>query len=161
AELEARLERERRLHAAFHDPADRDRIQKDLESRLPRYRDVSWWSMGMVRLAEFREAESAPDSLIHAREAAYEGFRAYPQTPGGRRANQMVAWIEAPSYEATGMSSDAPGRRSVRISHKNLASLFFRAYRIDFDESVTNNFRLAPSPSDVRAMLQDRPEAEW
>jgi len=161
AELEARLERDRRLHAAFSRPEDRARVRKDLEARLPPYRSVSWWAMGMARLAELREADEAPDNLVRAREAAIEGFRAYPDSPGGRLANRIVAGIEAPSYETTAMWSDGPGRPSIRVSHKNLSALYFRAYRVDLDESVMNNGRLAPSPADVRSLLRDRPDAEW
>lgn len=89
AELEARLERLRRLHDAFTEAPDRAAIRKDLEVRLPRYKDISWWALGMAELAAFRQAEDAPDNLIRAREAALEGFRAYPQSPGGRRANAI------------------------------------------------------------------------
>ncbi|HEY1434236.1 MAG TPA: hypothetical protein VGG65_02615, partial [Thermoanaerobaculia bacterium] len=161
AALEARVERLRRLHGAFVDESDRAAIRKDLASRLTDYRDIPWWAMGMAELAAFHQAEGAPDNLISARASALEALRAYPQSPGGRRANRFVADIEAPEYEATSMSSDAPGRRSIRVMHKNLASLFFRAYRIDFDESVAARFGMRPSTSDVRSMLADRPEAQW
>jgi hypothetical protein len=44
AELEARLERSRGLHAAFTEETVRALIRKDLEARLSRFRSVPWWS---------------------------------------------------------------------------------------------------------------------
>ncbi len=160
-ELEARLERVRRLHAAFPEKPDRAEIERSLEALLPRYRDDSWWAMGMVTLATLREAANGPDDLVRAREAAVQAFEAYPRSPGGRRANEIVARIEAPEYALTSMSSDGPDRPSIQITHKNLSSIYFRAYRIDFDRSVEANFRLTPGVSDLRAMLRDEPEARW
>ena len=164
AELEARLERLRRLHAAFLREPDRGAIRKDLEARLPRYRDVSWWSMGMAELAGFLQAEAAPDALTRARAAALEGLQAYPQSPGGRRANDMVVTIEAPDYAAASMSSDAPGRRSILITHKNLAALSFRAYRVTLEEWIGRaaGYDVQPTGEQFRRLIRGGPPAaEW
>ncbi|HEX7184186.1 MAG TPA: hypothetical protein VF756_20325, partial [Thermoanaerobaculia bacterium] len=53
AALEARLERLRALHARFDRKAERQLIRRDLEERLPAFRDLPWWSMGMATLAGF------------------------------------------------------------------------------------------------------------
>jgi uncharacterized protein YfaS (alpha-2-macroglobulin family) len=161
AQLEARLERLRRLHAAFSEGTDRAAIRKDLEERLPRYRDASWWSMGMAELAGFRKSEVAPDNLIRARAAALEGFRAYPQSPGGRRSSGIIATIEAPDYQATSMSSDGLDRRSIRITHKNLSALSFRAYRLDFETraAAKTGYNLLPDAEDVRSLVRGGPPA--
>ncbi len=166
AQLEARLERLRRLHAVFSEASDRTAIQKDLEERLPHYRDVPWWSMGMAELAGFRQAEDAPDNLIRARAAALEGVHAYPQSPGGRRSSDIVAAIEAPEYQATSMSSDGLDRRSIRISHKNLSALYFRAYRVDFESRVAarTEYNLFPNAEEVRSLVRGTarpPAAVW
>ena len=73
AEREARLERLRRLHAAFMEERDRAAIRRFLEERLPRYREIPWWSAGMATFAQFLEAEDAPDNLIRALAAARAG----------------------------------------------------------------------------------------
>jgi uncharacterized protein YfaS (alpha-2-macroglobulin family) len=164
AELEARLERLRRLHGAFTEEADRAAIERDLVARLPRYRDVSWWAMGMAELASFRQDGDTPGNLIRARETALEALGAYPLSPGGRRAAATVAAIEAPGYEATSMSSDAPDRRSIRITHKNLGALYFRAYRVDLVARIvaTRDASLVPGRADVRSLLErGHPAAEW
>ncbi len=164
AELEARLERLRRLHAQFGREAERAAIRKDLEARLPRYRGVSWWSMGMIELADFRRAEDVPDGLIRARATALEAFEAYPNSPGGRRSSDLVASIEAPDYSATSMSSDGLDRRSIRITHRNLSALSFRAYRLTVEAQIAakNGPNLLPGPDEVRELVRrGAPAAAW
>ena len=82
----------------------------------------------MAELAALRQAEDAPDNLVRARAAALEAAGAYPQSPGGKRASGIVAAIEAPDYQLAAMSSDAPDRRSIQVTHKNLPRLYFRAF---------------------------------
>ncbi len=164
AELEARLERLRRLQSSFSEEADRAVIRKDLEARLPRYRQLSWWSMGMAELAEFRQAEDAPDNLVRAREAAAGGKGAYPQSPGGLRCGAIVSGIEASDYELEAMTSDAPDRRSIQVMHKNLRRLSFRAYPVDIERQIAtgSSYGLLPSNEGVRELLRaEKPAALW
>jgi hypothetical protein len=53
----------------------------------------------MAELAQLREAEESPDNRIRAREAALEGSRAYPQSPGasvrGPRRGHRAAGLPA------------------------------------------------------------------
>ena len=164
AELEARLERLRRLHGALSEEADRAAVRRDLELRLPRYRDVAWWAMGMAELAEFRQAESASDNLIRARQAALEGLRAYPTSVGGTRCTDLVASIEAPDYRVTSMSADAPRRRSIQVTHKNLPELYYRAYAVDLEKrlATATDYNLLPSGEEVRNLVRSgKPVAEW
>ncbi|HKD10685.1 MAG TPA: alpha-2-macroglobulin family protein, partial [Thermoanaerobaculia bacterium] len=164
AALEARLERLRRLHAAFTQSADRGEIRRDLEQRLPRFRDVPWWSMGMATLARFRQAEDAVDNLIRALDIAREGEKAYPRSPGGEECRSIAASIQAPDFQAASMSEDGPRRRSLQLTHKNVDVLYLRAYPVDLVariESATD-YNLLPSGRDVRAMLaKERPAASW
>ena len=163
-ELEARLERARELHGTFTEESDHAAIRKDLEARLPRFRDVPWWSMGMAELAAFRQAEDAPDNLVRARAAALEGAGAYPQSAGGKRASGIVAAIEAPDYQLSAMSSDAPQRRSIQVTHKNLPRLYFRAFHLDLEDRVgtAQDFNLVPSRGAVQEVLRSgKPGAQW
>lgn len=164
AALEARLERLRRLHAAFTEASDRARIRKDLENRLAGSRALPWWAMGMATLAEFREAEDAPDNLVRAREAALEGAAAFPDSAGGRRCAAIVGRIEAPDYRVAAMASDGPGRRSIEVTHKNLSGLFFRAYALDLESRVgsARDYSLLPSAREVEDILRsERPARAW
>ena len=164
AELEARLERLRRLHAILTDAGDRTAIRKDLESRLPRYRAVAWWAMGMAELAQFREAEESADNRIRAREAALEGKRAYPQSPGGRLCADVVASIERPDYQLAAMSSDSPNRRSIELTHTNVPAIFFRAYALDLERRIETaaDYNLLPAGNEVRDLIRTaKPAAAW
>jgi len=164
AELEARLERSRGLHAVFIEETVRALIRKDLEARLARFRSVPWWSMGMAELAAFRQAEDAPDNLVRARAAALDAAGAYPQSPGGRRASGIVAAIEAPDYQLAAMTSDAPDRRSIQVTHKNLPRLYFRAFHLDLEDraGTGKDFSLLPSRGVVQELLRSaKPGAQW
>ena len=164
AALEARLERLRRLHAALSEEPSRAAIRKDLETRLPAFRDIDWWSMGQAQLALFRQTEDAPDNLIRAREAALEGPRAYPKSVGAQLCNSLIATIESPDSQMAAMSSDGLDRRSIELTHKNLSSLSFRAYAIDLERRIeaAQNYNLMPQGEEVRELLQSaRPVAQW
>ena len=163
-ELEARLERLRSLHARFGEASSRASIRGSLDRALPRYRAVSWWSMGMAQLAAFQQEENAPDNLPRARATALDAVRAYPDSPGGRRGKEIIATIEEPYCQLTAMASDAPDRRSIRITHKNLARLYFRAYRMDLQARIgaSNSYTLAPTGHALRELLRSaKPDAEW
>ncbi|MBM3266050.1 MAG: hypothetical protein FJZ01_00240 [Candidatus Sericytochromatia bacterium] len=162
--LEARLERLRRLHAAFDLPADRERITGHLRQRLPAFRGVPWWSMGMATLAEFVQAEPVADNLVRARQIAIEGQRAYPDSVGGQRANHIARRIEAPDFQVTAMAADGPGRRSVLVSHRNLPELHFRAYPVDFEARLARTVEsgLLPSYRDLEQIVRgQKPAHAW
>jgi len=131
AALAARLERARRLHAAFSEQADRRRIRADLEARLAKARDLPWWAEGQAVLAGMRRQEDEPQALAEARDAALAGERAYPRSRGAQDCRRLVAEIEQPDFQVQAMSSDGPDRRSFAVDHQNLQRLYFRAYRID------------------------------
>jgi hypothetical protein len=119
--------------------------------------------MGMADLATFREAEPVADNLIRALATAREGSRAYPSSVGGRRCDAIAAEIEAPNYALTAMSSDAPGRRSIEVTHKNLPALFFRAWALDLEQRLgsATDYNLLPQGEEVRKLLTTKPAAEW
>ncbi len=166
AELEARLERLRRLNAAWSSKADRARVREDLAARLPRYRQISWWAMGMAQLADWTREQDAfdrPDALVEARKIALEGVEAYPGSPGGAACRRIAREIEAPSLAVEAMASDAPGRRSIRVRHANLPALYFRAYPLDLAGFFERGGKLPLSDySDPFETLAGRkPAASW
>jgi uncharacterized protein YfaS (alpha-2-macroglobulin family) len=128
AALEARLELLRRLHASFSQAEDRAAIEGALQTLLPRYRDVSWWAMGMATMAEFTGAQDQAGKLIRVRRIADEGYRAFPESVGGKRCLFMLRQVEAPDFQITSMSTDGSQKRSIEVTHKNLRALYFRAY---------------------------------
>ena len=162
-ELEARLERLRRLHVALADADDREEVRADLENRLPSFRKLPWWSMGMAQLAEFTRTDDAKGNLVRARQFALEGHRAYPDFIGGQRCLSIARQIEAPDYQLAGMASDGPGKRSLQVTHKNLDALYYRAYPIDLMARLAKitEWDLLPNSNEIHKLLGGRIAAAW
>ncbi len=165
AALEARRERHVRLHSAFSSGHDRRRIRESLEATQTAFdRSLPWWSMGQATVAEFLRTEDQADSLIQAREQALAGAERHPETVGGQRCNHIVAGIEAPSYGMEAMALDGAGRRSIRVTHRNLPTVHFRAYGFDLFEEVTSgeDYNLLPRDREVSEWIEGRePIAQW
>ncbi|MFI5118900.1 MAG: alpha-2-macroglobulin family protein [Thermoanaerobaculia bacterium] len=155
AALEARLERVRRLHAALTDASDRSLLRRDLAKRLVDFADVPWWAMGKAELAELVKADDRPGSLVKARALALEGARAYPRSTGGDRCRAIVGEIEQPDYRLAAMAADGPGRRSIEVTHRNLAALHFRAYAVDLEERLSRarDYNLLPQGKELDALV--------
>ncbi len=163
AELEARLERARRLSASFTDERDRERIRKDLEKRLGTFRADPWWAMGKAAVAELHQQGSRPNRRVEARREAEEGRAAYPASPGGQRCLAIVKALEAPEYRLQAMSVDGPGRRSIEVSHRNLGTLYLRAVKLDFEKQVegSKDWSALPTADEMRKLVTRAPAAEW
>jgi uncharacterized protein YfaS (alpha-2-macroglobulin family) len=164
AALETRLERLRRLHAAFDGPEDRLAIRRHLEEMQDSFdRSLEWWSMGQATLAEYIRGETDPDSLVRARAAALVGRDRHPQSIGGRRCTHIVASIEAPSYSLAAMAVDGADRRSFQITHRNFTELHFRAWRYDLRRFVedSEDYNLLPGHREAEEIMAGPPDAEW
>ena len=164
AALEARLERARRLNEAFSQAEDKARVRADLEKRLPAYRSLQWWSEGMATLGAFVEGDSAPDSQRRARDLFLQGEKAYPETPGAKRCRALRLRIEAPDFSLSGMSSDAPGKRSIEMTRRKHDHLYFRAYPIDRLDRIERQARneLFPQGDEARKVASgQKPVAQW
>lgn len=166
AALEARFELFSALHDAFTQEDDRALVRRRLavtlsasgRSKLP------WWAMGQALLAEFTRAEDAPDALARARTLAQEGARRHPPSPGGKRCLHIVKSIEAPGYSVEAMRADSPGRRSIRITHRNLERVFFRAYFLDLQEIIrtSRDYSILPRWEEAKKLVDKlRPAAAW
>jgi uncharacterized protein YfaS (alpha-2-macroglobulin family) len=162
--LEARLERLRRLWAAYSEAEDRTLIRENLEATLPGFRRIDWWSEGMAQLAEFIRQEDDPNGLVSARAVAEEGYEAYPESVGGRHCLAIVKNIEAPAYSVQAMKTDGVERRSIEINHKNLSALHFRAYHMDLVQWIhsSRDWNLLPAGDEIaKIVAEEVPEAEW
>ncbi len=155
AALEARLERVRRLHEALTDASDRSLIRRDLAKRLVGVADVPWWAMGKAELAELVKAEDKPGSFVKARALALEGAKAYPRSTGGERCRAIVGAIEQPDYRLLAMAADGPGRRSIEVTHRNLAALHFRAYAVDLEDRLrrARDYNLLPQGKELDTLV--------
>lgn len=160
AALEVRLARARALFNHLSEDPDRDAIMKDLESRVGAARDIAWWSMGQGVLAELEEQRGR---LVRAHAAAAAGAKAFPDGPGGQLCRAIVGRLEAPAYQVQAMQADGAHRRSMLVTHKNLAALYLRAYRLD----VEQRFAAGGSPGfeltseQAKKLLGTPVAAEW
>ena len=168
AAFEARLERLRRLQAAFSESQfveERRRIRDNLRDHLEALgRSYPWWSMGQSQLAELIRAEEDPNALVEAREVALEGARFHHGSIGSKRCQRLVAEIEAPDYSLVAMRSDGPRRRSIQVSHRNLEALYLRAYRLDVLETLeaSRDYNLLPAHREVVELVDNGvPVAQW
>lgn len=152
------------VHDALSDADDRATIRERLKAALPAVKGQPWWSMGMATLAELVKQTGAEDALIEARSLALEGRAAHPDSLGGKRCDYIVRDIEAPAFTLDGMAQDAPQRRSLGVSHKNLKTLYFRAWRFDLEQQVVRqkDYNLLPDGREVEQWVDNRnPIAEW
>ncbi len=166
AELQAYLHREALLSEHRQGEEDRRRRREALEQRLPRFRGDPWWSMGVYSLAQdLDQVASDPERRIRARALALEGERAYPGTHGAQRCRQLIAQIESPDYQLQSMTVDGADRRSIEITHRNLAQLHLRAYPIDLAAELSRNEFRGLFPNDdreIERLLAAEPAAaEW
>jgi uncharacterized protein YfaS (alpha-2-macroglobulin family) len=164
AALEAHLELVRHLHASFTGEDDRARLRRHLEALLPGYETLPWWAMGICDLATMKQAEAVPDAQVQAREIAIRGRDKVPGTPGGERCAHLIALIEMPHYELEAMSNDAPNKRSIRVAHKNLEALYFRAYPLDLVATIasSDDYELLLDNRQIQALLaKAKPVASW
>ncbi|HUU03261.1 MAG TPA: alpha-2-macroglobulin family protein [Myxococcota bacterium] len=163
AAFEAHLELLRRLHASFTQADDRLAIKQKLKERLRPVRKLAWWSVGMATLAEFTRVEEGPDSLIRARKIAIEGQRAFPDSIGGRRCLNITKSIEAPAYQLAGMAADAPQKRSILVTHKNLEKIFLRAYKVDLQKhfEASKDYDVFLNWQQLDKLFKQKPARAW
>ncbi len=164
AALEARLERCRQLHRHFKEAEDRKLIQDDLEKRLAGFEAFPWWAEGMAQLAEFVRSGSDPDSLVRARQTAIRGRSAFPDSPGGKHCLAIEKQIEAPDYALGGMQNDNPQKKSLLVTHKNLAKIYFRAFAVDLLRTIetSDDYSLLPSGRELqKLMAANAPVRQW
>ena len=164
AALEARFALAEALYDSFDSDDSRALIRKHLTDFLASNRKDPWWATGQALLAEYTRNENTPDALIRARKLALEGAERFPLSPGGQHCLAIVKSIEAPDYSVEAMRIDAPGRRSVRITHRNLDRVFLRAYALDLEALVTSSkdYSIFPQGEDARKIVEEqRPAFAW
>jgi uncharacterized protein YfaS (alpha-2-macroglobulin family) len=166
AALETRLVRLRILFAAFDQETDKQAVIDHLAGVLDEFDDAyDWWSMGQWQLAELLQEGPGDDRLAAAHRTAIAGRDRHLDSLGGQRCAHLVARLEAPFYNLRAMNADAAHRRSIQITHRNLAHLHFRAWRIDLADLVESLGRHGSFRVDrdtVRDWIDNRePDLVW
>ncbi|HJX29556.1 MAG TPA: MG2 domain-containing protein, partial [Thermoanaerobaculia bacterium] len=111
-------------------------------------------------LADWIRHEERPDALVRAHEVARSCQEDWPDTPGGQRCLDVAQEIEAPEFELKGMGSDSLDRRSLRVRHRNLAGLRFRAWAVDVTARLSSKQRHGLFPED-KEVFGKKPVADW
>ncbi|MBK8010429.1 MAG: hypothetical protein IPK13_03715 [Deltaproteobacteria bacterium] len=160
AALEAFLERLQRLDAHTAQADVKEQLRQALRERLKTDQDEPWWSMGMARLAAF---EREAGMLVRARDTATQGLRAHPDSAGGYLCREIVEALTGPDFSIRSMAQDGLNQRSLRISHRNVDRIWFRAFRIDFDDHLkaTRAFRDHLTYEDAAQLLARKPSVAW
>jgi uncharacterized protein YfaS (alpha-2-macroglobulin family) len=160
AVAETEIERARRLHSLFTNADDRRSIAAHLLARLATYRQLSWWSVGMAELAEL---EVQDGHLVRAHELAEQALSAYPNGEGAPHARNLLARLDMPSYRVESMTNDGARKRSIRVTHRHLRKLYFRAYLVDLLKRVgdSDDYNLLVPRRELTQMLGGAPAAAW
>ncbi|MEO7974288.1 MAG: hypothetical protein ABIU84_11950, partial [Thermoanaerobaculia bacterium] len=166
AELEARLARQRLLLQHRTSARDQAALRSDLERLLPRFRSDPWWAVGIAELAgEIDRTGIEPDRRVRARELALTGEKAFPGSRGADLCRELRSEIEAPDFALQIMAVDGAGRRSLEITHRNLAEIHLRAYAVDLSAQLAQKeFRgLFPAEDrEIERLISSRePVASW
>ncbi len=152
------------LNNAFSQEDDRVLIRSRFTEFLSGGRSYAWWAVGQAILAEFTRYEDAPDSEVRARKIALEGAERFPGSPGGLRCLHVVKSIEALGLSVEIMAADGPGRRSIRLTHRNLGSVFFRAYPLDLEALIrgAKDYNIFPRWDEAEKIISGkRPASSW
>ncbi|NOZ85603.1 MAG: hypothetical protein GXP49_04950 [Deltaproteobacteria bacterium] len=163
AALEAYIERSRQLWNAFSQEQDKTEIEKKMAARLAHERGISWWSVGIAQMAQWVRQKRDPHALVQAHELAQKGWKKYPDSIGGKQCRSIVESIEQPGYALQGMATDAPGKKSILVRHKNLKEIFFRAYKLDLLKIVrkADDYDIFPRWEEIRKIMKREPAASW
>ncbi len=163
AALEAELENVARMRAAFTHKPDRLRIRQYLETQLADFdADYPWWAKGQWQLARLLKDEGEPDSIIRAHLAAERGENRHGSRLGGKLCGDLRHSLEQPQFDLRAMSHDSAGERSLQITHTNLRTLYFQAWK--FDPTEQFRFRRGPRlrPDDIESHVSEKtPDLKW
>ena len=139
AALEARYELIRALYQRADQMDDKREIEKALREIQAQkgHRELPWWSTGQAMLAGYVQGDaSSATHLIEAVKIAREGVTAYPNSQGGRECQVIVETILRPELQFMAMDTDAMGKPSILVTHKEVRKAWFRAYSWDLDRQM-------------------------
>lgn len=98
-----------------------------------------------------------------ALEVAKTGATAFPDHLFGKRLATFAARIEAPSLGIEVESTWTPAGSPIKVAHRNVSHVHFRAYRRSW--SITgDNIRRDPFPENadrVAALVKNKPDISW
>ncbi|MGB3976956.1 MAG: alpha-2-macroglobulin family protein [bacterium] len=162
--LEAQLEKLRVLQRHFTQSRQKTAIETAYRQLADEFIDVPWSASAIWELAEFIRKDNR---LKEAHDIAQQGWNTHPKSMGGKLCRSLMLELEAPRFSLEIMATDAPNKRSIQISHTNMKSLYFRAYRIDFeqilDKTLNQGFSTLglTSQEQTKIIREQKPDYVW
>jgi len=162
AALEAALERLRLLRDHFDQAQDRALIAQALERRIDAAGPIPWQATAVALQVQWIQED--PLARARARDLARSCAERWPDTPGGQHCAWWVRDLEQPSLSLASMAVDGPGRRSLRVTHRNLPQVHFRAWPLDLERSLDamDDRSWLPDARQVETWIASRPPShQW
>ncbi|WP_372371048.1 alpha-2-macroglobulin [Candidatus Uabimicrobium sp. HlEnr_7] len=159
--LESQLEKIRTFKNFFGQKRQKQQMVSSLSALLEKYVAYPWWSAGMYEVAFLEQGQQ---NLVACHQAAKVGYLKYPDSLGGKKCLNLQKTIEAPGFNIITMAVDNYGEKSIRIQHKNMSKLFFRVYKLNFEERLQKQHRSPGSvyTNDLRDILgKQKPLHSW
>ena len=162
--LETHMERLRMLGYHFSGTRQKSDIEQAWKSLIPMFKDIPWSAAATWELAGLIRNDGR---LVEAFETAKQGWERFPDSRGGKLCKSLMDQLQAPRYSLENMAVDRPEARSIRISHANMKNIYFRAYRLDFDQMVQNTWQQGSGALSLRrdlcsAMIHEqKPAYQW
>lgn len=162
--LEAKLEKLRVLQRHFTQSRQKASIEAAYRQIIDEFIDIPWSASAIWELAEFIRKDNR---LKEAYETAQQGWNTHPTSMGGKLCRGLILELEAPRFSLGIMATDAPNKRSIQISHANMKSLYFRAYRMDFDQILDKtlnqgfNILSLTSQEQLKIIREQKPDYSW
>ncbi len=136
--LETQLERLRILRNHFTENSHKESIGIALEKLIQVYSNEPWSAAARYELGNLLVEQGEP---FKAHLIAREGYQSYPDSQGGKLCQALISQIESPSFQLEMMRIDGAGQRSIRVQHRNMKRLYLRAYSLDFDSFLRDNWK--------------------
>ncbi len=158
--LEVRLERLRLLTPHLKKKALEKRIDA-LRRLSEEFVDVQW---GSVAQYEYANALNDAGRKAEAHREADKGATMFKGSIGSRLCLNLIAGLEAPDFSMATLDPDRPGEATVRITHRNITELSFRAFKLDPETLLLkgNRWSFGPGRDQIeQAIYGQKPDAVW
>lgn len=159
--LEVQLERIRLLTPHLQKKVLKERRLDALKRLADAYTDIKW---GTVARYEYANALNSEGRKTEAYREASRGAESFNGSTGWQLCKNLIAVLEAPDFSLETLNADRPGEARTRITHRNVQTLSFRAFRVDINALIakSNRWAFGLDHNEIDAMVHGRkPDAVW
>lgn len=156
AALEAYRTRLIQLSSHFSSNAKLMLIIKALEQRIAQTRQLPWSTMAQWTLATLQQQLTRQDAWILAHATTVDCQQHFPESQGTKHCKQLFNILSAPEFSTEAMRLDGLKKRAIRIQHKNIDRLYFRAY-----PAALLPVRNQAMDQQIATLLKEKPRYAW